>query len=120
MSGLQRLILKKEEEIRAADCCRVQLQLPGKQDKSVGLSGGGQLARSSVPTCPSLRFGNRILQAGPGTGFHALEPTCGVNSLPFSLQVRPADFLHCRVQHLHSRHQGVLDQQPADGQARPG
>ncbi|XP_055272294.1 rho guanine nucleotide exchange factor 10 isoform X3 [Moschus berezovskii] len=33
-SGLQRLILKKEEEIRAADCCRVQLQLPGKQDKS--------------------------------------------------------------------------------------
>ncbi|XP_010831714.1 PREDICTED: rho guanine nucleotide exchange factor 10 [Bison bison bison] len=34
MSGLQRLILKKEEEIRAADCCRVQLQLPGKQDKS--------------------------------------------------------------------------------------
>ncbi|XP_066091354.1 rho guanine nucleotide exchange factor 10 isoform X5 [Saccopteryx bilineata] len=33
-SGLQRLILRKEEEIRAADCCRVQLQLPGKQDKS--------------------------------------------------------------------------------------
>ncbi|KAM9201590.1 rho guanine nucleotide exchange factor 10 isoform 5-T5 [Dugong dugon] len=33
-SGLQRLILKKEEEIRAADCCRIQLQLPGKQDKS--------------------------------------------------------------------------------------
>ncbi|XP_025788787.1 rho guanine nucleotide exchange factor 10 [Puma concolor] len=33
-SGLQRLILKKEEEIRAADCCRLQLQLPGKQDKS--------------------------------------------------------------------------------------
>ncbi|XP_057553185.1 rho guanine nucleotide exchange factor 10 isoform X2 [Hippopotamus amphibius kiboko] len=32
--GLQRLILKKEEEIRAADCCRIQLQLPGKQDKS--------------------------------------------------------------------------------------
>ncbi|VFV27016.1 rho guanine nucleotide exchange factor 10, partial [Lynx pardinus] len=31
-SGLQRLILKKEEEIRAADCCRLQLQLPGKQD----------------------------------------------------------------------------------------
>ncbi|XP_057608669.1 rho guanine nucleotide exchange factor 10 isoform X4 [Chionomys nivalis] len=34
MSGLQRLILKKEEEIRAADRCRIQLQLPGKQDKS--------------------------------------------------------------------------------------
>ncbi|EPY85769.1 rho guanine nucleotide exchange factor 10-like protein [Camelus ferus] len=33
-SGLQRLVLKKEEEIRAADCCRIQLQLPGKQDKS--------------------------------------------------------------------------------------
>nr|XP_045735531.1 rho guanine nucleotide exchange factor 10 isoform X1 [Mirounga angustirostris]XP_054364522.1 rho guanine nucleotide exchange factor 10 isoform X1 [Mirounga angustirostris]XP_054364523.1 rho guanine nucleotide exchange factor 10 isoform X1 [Mirounga angustirostris] len=33
-SGLQRLILKKEEDIRAADCCRIQLQLPGKQDKS--------------------------------------------------------------------------------------
>ncbi|XP_038182014.1 rho guanine nucleotide exchange factor 10 isoform X3 [Arvicola amphibius] len=33
-SGLQRLILKKEEEIRAADRCRIQLQLPGKQDKS--------------------------------------------------------------------------------------
>uniref|UniRef100_A0A4X1VZN0 Rho guanine nucleotide exchange factor 10 n=2 Tax=Sus scrofa TaxID=9823 RepID=A0A4X1VZN0_PIG len=33
-SGLQRLILKKEEEIRAADCCRIQLQLPGKQDRS--------------------------------------------------------------------------------------
>uniref|UniRef100_A0A2K5YIG3 Rho guanine nucleotide exchange factor 10 n=1 Tax=Mandrillus leucophaeus TaxID=9568 RepID=A0A2K5YIG3_MANLE len=34
-SGLQRLILKKEDEIRAADCCRIQLQLPGKQDKLV-------------------------------------------------------------------------------------
>ncbi|XP_054421828.1 rho guanine nucleotide exchange factor 10 [Pteronotus mesoamericanus] len=33
-AGLQRLILQKEEEIRAADCCRLQLQLPGKQDKS--------------------------------------------------------------------------------------
>ncbi|XP_067224059.1 rho guanine nucleotide exchange factor 10 isoform X6 [Chanodichthys erythropterus] len=33
VSGLQRLILKKEEEIRAADRCRIQLQLPGKQDK---------------------------------------------------------------------------------------
>ncbi|XP_036608651.1 rho guanine nucleotide exchange factor 10 isoform X3 [Trichosurus vulpecula] len=33
-SGLQKLIMKKEDEIRAADCCRVQLQLPGKQDKS--------------------------------------------------------------------------------------
>lgn len=33
-SGLQRLILRKEEEIRAADRCRIQLQLPGKQDKS--------------------------------------------------------------------------------------
>ncbi|XP_041529905.1 rho guanine nucleotide exchange factor 10 isoform X3 [Microtus oregoni] len=33
-SGLQRLVLKKEEEIRAADRCRIQLQLPGKQDKS--------------------------------------------------------------------------------------
>lgn len=33
-SGLQRLILRKGEEIRAADGCRVQLQLPGKQDKS--------------------------------------------------------------------------------------
>ncbi|KAM9354426.1 rho guanine nucleotide exchange factor 10 isoform 2-T2 [Pholidichthys leucotaenia] len=33
ISGLQRLILKKEEEIRAADRCRIQLQLPGKQDK---------------------------------------------------------------------------------------
>lgn len=33
-AGLQRLILKKEDEIRAADRCRVQLQLPGKQDKS--------------------------------------------------------------------------------------
>uniref|UniRef100_A0AAQ5XAI2 Rho guanine nucleotide exchange factor 10 n=1 Tax=Amphiprion ocellaris TaxID=80972 RepID=A0AAQ5XAI2_AMPOC len=32
VSGLQRLILKKEEEIRAADRCRIQLQLPGKQD----------------------------------------------------------------------------------------
>uniref|UniRef100_A0A672IDS7 Rho guanine nucleotide exchange factor 10 n=1 Tax=Salarias fasciatus TaxID=181472 RepID=A0A672IDS7_SALFA len=34
VSGLQRLILKKEEEIRAADRCRIQLQLPGKQDKT--------------------------------------------------------------------------------------
>ncbi|KAJ8371943.1 hypothetical protein AAFF_G00298550 [Aldrovandia affinis] len=34
VSGLQRLILRKEEEIRAADRCRVQLQLPGKHDKS--------------------------------------------------------------------------------------
>uniref|UniRef100_A0A3Q3B5L2 Rho guanine nucleotide exchange factor 10 n=1 Tax=Kryptolebias marmoratus TaxID=37003 RepID=A0A3Q3B5L2_KRYMA len=33
VSGLQRLILKKEEEIRAADRCRIQLQLPSKQDK---------------------------------------------------------------------------------------
>uniref|UniRef100_A0A671PPB4 Rho guanine nucleotide exchange factor 10 n=1 Tax=Sinocyclocheilus anshuiensis TaxID=1608454 RepID=A0A671PPB4_9TELE len=33
VSGLQRLILKKEEEIRAADRCRILLQLPGKQDK---------------------------------------------------------------------------------------
>ncbi|KAM4042538.1 rho guanine nucleotide exchange factor 10 isoform 3-T3 [Anomaloglossus baeobatrachus] len=33
-SGLQRLILKKENEIRAADRCRIQLQLPGKHDKS--------------------------------------------------------------------------------------
>ncbi|KAF6083699.1 Rho guanine nucleotide exchange factor 10 [Phyllostomus discolor] len=33
-AGLQRLVLQKEEEIRAADCCRLQLQLPGKQDKS--------------------------------------------------------------------------------------
>ncbi|EGV97118.1 rho guanine nucleotide exchange factor 10 isoform X5 [Cricetulus griseus] len=33
-SGLHRLILKKEEEIRAADRCRIHLQLPGKQDKS--------------------------------------------------------------------------------------
>ncbi|XP_045437613.1 rho guanine nucleotide exchange factor 10 isoform X3 [Pipistrellus kuhlii] len=33
-SGLQRLVLRKEEEIRAADCCRLQLQLPGKQDRS--------------------------------------------------------------------------------------
>ena len=32
-AGLQRLVLQKEEEIRAADCCRLQLQLPGKQDK---------------------------------------------------------------------------------------
>ncbi|XP_040284470.1 rho guanine nucleotide exchange factor 10 isoform X1 [Bufo bufo] len=33
-SGLQRLILRKENEIRAADRCRIQLQLPGKHDKS--------------------------------------------------------------------------------------
>lgn len=33
-SGLQRLIFKKEHEIRAADRCRIQLQLPGKHDKS--------------------------------------------------------------------------------------
>lgn len=32
-SGLQRLILNKEEEIRAAGWCRVQLQLPGKPDR---------------------------------------------------------------------------------------
>ncbi|OCT80592.1 rho guanine nucleotide exchange factor 10 isoform X1 [Xenopus laevis] len=32
--GLQKLILRKENEIRAADRCRIQLQLPGKQDKS--------------------------------------------------------------------------------------
>lgn len=36
-SGLQKLILKKEDEIRAADRCRIQLQLPGKQDKSVAI-----------------------------------------------------------------------------------
>ncbi|XP_069008026.1 rho guanine nucleotide exchange factor 10 isoform X1 [Embiotoca jacksoni] len=36
VSGLQRLILKKEEEIRAADRCRIQLQLPGKQDNRMG------------------------------------------------------------------------------------
>ncbi|MGH0131056.1 UNVERIFIED_CONTAM: hypothetical protein FKN15_030218 [Acipenser sinensis] len=34
ISGLQRLIFKKEEEIRAADQCRIQLQLPGRHDKS--------------------------------------------------------------------------------------
>ncbi|CAI9618542.1 unnamed protein product [Staurois parvus] len=33
-SGLQKLILKKENEIRAADRCRIQLRLPGKHDKS--------------------------------------------------------------------------------------
>ncbi|XP_049646279.1 rho guanine nucleotide exchange factor 10 isoform X1 [Suncus etruscus] len=33
-SGLQRLILQKEADIRAAACCRLQLQLPGKPDKS--------------------------------------------------------------------------------------
>ncbi|KAG2468001.1 ARHGA factor, partial [Polypterus senegalus] len=33
ISGLQRLIFRKEEEIRAADRCRIQLQLPGKYDK---------------------------------------------------------------------------------------
>ncbi|XP_043535098.1 rho guanine nucleotide exchange factor 10 isoform X4 [Chiloscyllium plagiosum] len=33
-AGLQKLIFKKEEEIRAADRCRIQLQLPGKPDKS--------------------------------------------------------------------------------------
>ncbi|XP_041809226.1 rho guanine nucleotide exchange factor 10 isoform X2 [Chelmon rostratus] len=44
VSGLQRLILKKEEEIRAADRCRIQLQLPGKQDKS------------GKPTCFSAVF----------------------------------------------------------------
>uniref|UniRef100_A0A8C1FAI8 Rho guanine nucleotide exchange factor 10 n=1 Tax=Cyprinus carpio carpio TaxID=630221 RepID=A0A8C1FAI8_CYPCA len=38
VSGLQRLILKKEEEIRAADRCRIQLQLPGKQDNIFRLS----------------------------------------------------------------------------------
>lgn len=38
VSGLQRLIAKKEEEIRAADRCRVQLQLPGKHDKSVSVA----------------------------------------------------------------------------------
>ncbi|XP_032876564.1 rho guanine nucleotide exchange factor 10 isoform X2 [Amblyraja radiata] len=32
-AGLQKLIYKKEEEIRAADRCRIQLQLPGKPDK---------------------------------------------------------------------------------------
>ncbi|XP_038151603.1 rho guanine nucleotide exchange factor 10 isoform X1 [Cyprinodon tularosa] len=36
VSGLQRLILKKEEEIRAADRCRIQLQLPGKHDNRAG------------------------------------------------------------------------------------
>lgn len=36
-SGLQQLILRKEDAIRAADRCRIQLQLPGKQDKSVTL-----------------------------------------------------------------------------------
>uniref|UniRef100_A0A665W4T8 Rho guanine nucleotide exchange factor 10 n=1 Tax=Echeneis naucrates TaxID=173247 RepID=A0A665W4T8_ECHNA len=41
VSGLQRLILKKEEEIRAADRCRIQLQLPGKQDKS-SVTGSGK------------------------------------------------------------------------------
>uniref|UniRef100_A0A4W3J561 Rho guanine nucleotide exchange factor 10 n=1 Tax=Callorhinchus milii TaxID=7868 RepID=A0A4W3J561_CALMI len=35
-AGLQKLILKKEEEIRAADRCRIQLQLPGKLDKLIG------------------------------------------------------------------------------------
>lgn len=35
-SGLQRLILQKEADIRAAACCRLQLQLPGKPDKCVG------------------------------------------------------------------------------------
>ncbi|KAK1171485.1 hypothetical protein AOXY_G6322 [Acipenser oxyrinchus oxyrinchus] len=34
ISGLQRLIFKKKEEIRAADQCRIQLQLPGRHDKS--------------------------------------------------------------------------------------
>ncbi|XP_023663548.2 rho guanine nucleotide exchange factor 10 isoform X1 [Paramormyrops kingsleyae] len=36
VSGLQRLIAKKEEEIRAADRCRIQLQLPGKHDNRSG------------------------------------------------------------------------------------
>ncbi|XP_067877863.1 rho guanine nucleotide exchange factor 10 isoform X3 [Heterodontus francisci] len=31
-AGLQKLVFKKEEEIRAADRCRIQLQLPGKPD----------------------------------------------------------------------------------------
>ncbi|XP_068137442.1 rho guanine nucleotide exchange factor 10 isoform X2 [Hyperolius riggenbachi] len=33
-SGLQKLIVRKENEIRAADRCRIQLRLPGKHDKS--------------------------------------------------------------------------------------
>ncbi|XP_072912869.1 rho guanine nucleotide exchange factor 10 isoform X3 [Hemitrygon akajei] len=37
-AGLQKLIYKKEEEIRAADRCRIQLQLPGKPDKYGKLS----------------------------------------------------------------------------------
>lgn len=47
-SGLQRLILRKEDAIRAADRCRVQLQLPGKQDKSVILKQGWSGSLSDV------------------------------------------------------------------------
>uniref|UniRef100_A0A673WUS4 Rho guanine nucleotide exchange factor 10 n=1 Tax=Salmo trutta TaxID=8032 RepID=A0A673WUS4_SALTR len=55
VSGLQRLILKKEEEIRAADRCRIQLQLPGKQDKSVqGI--GVAITKSGRPTYFSAVF----------------------------------------------------------------
>ncbi|GAB1293018.1 Rho guanine nucleotide exchange factor 10 [Apodemus speciosus] len=56
-SGLQRLILRKEDAIRAADRCRIQLQLP--------------------------------------------------------------HILHRCVQYVYTCHQGVLGQQPADGQAGP-
>uniref|UniRef100_A0A8D3D6F2 Rho guanine nucleotide exchange factor 10 n=1 Tax=Scophthalmus maximus TaxID=52904 RepID=A0A8D3D6F2_SCOMX len=48
VSGLQRLILKKEEEIRAADRCRIQLQLPGKQDNLAVLQSGKPTYFSAV------------------------------------------------------------------------
>uniref|UniRef100_A0A669DC18 Rho guanine nucleotide exchange factor 10 n=1 Tax=Oreochromis niloticus TaxID=8128 RepID=A0A669DC18_ORENI len=55
VSGLQRLILKKEEEIRAADRCRIQLQLPGKQDKNVNANLGLELP-TGKPTYFSAVF----------------------------------------------------------------
>lgn len=39
---------------------------------------------------------------------------------PCPWQVRAAHVLHSRVQYVHARHQRVLDQQPADGQAGAG
>uniref|UniRef100_UPI00398F5843 rho guanine nucleotide exchange factor 10 isoform X1 n=1 Tax=Pristiophorus japonicus TaxID=55135 RepID=UPI00398F5843 len=55
-AGLQKLIFKKEEEIRAADRCRIQLQLPGKPDNAeVQGHGFGALGHKNYESLNSSR-----------------------------------------------------------------
>ncbi|XP_078069713.1 rho guanine nucleotide exchange factor 10 [Mustelus asterias] len=55
-AGLQKLIFKKEEEIRSADRCRIQLQLPGKADnEEVQGHGFGALVHKNYENLNSSR-----------------------------------------------------------------